>query len=36
MSLPSIEVLEAHHSFPGPYMFKVIGVADDRFTGRVV
>jgi uncharacterized protein len=36
MSLPSVEVLEAHHSFPGPYMFKVIGVADGRFTGRVI
>ncbi|MEZ6130459.1 MAG: DUF493 domain-containing protein [Planctomycetaceae bacterium] len=36
MSLPSVEILEAHHSFPGPYIFKVIGDADGNFTGRVV
>jgi len=36
MSLPSVEILEANHSFPGPYVFKVIGDAEGNFTGRVV
>ncbi|MEZ6126760.1 MAG: DUF493 domain-containing protein [Planctomycetaceae bacterium] len=36
MSLPSVEVLEASHSFPCPYTFKVIGEASENFTGRVV
>ena len=36
MSLPSVEVLEASHTFPCAYTFKVIGVADENFTGRVV
>jgi putative lipoic acid-binding regulatory protein len=34
--LPAIELLEALHSFPGPYMFKVIGRADAGFVARVV
>jgi putative lipoic acid-binding regulatory protein len=34
--LPSIELLENTHQFPGPYVFKVIGKADDGFVGRVV
>lgn len=36
MSLPSLEILEAHHEFPGPYMLKVIGAADDNFTARII
>lgn len=36
MALPSIEVLESNHDFPGPYMIKVIGTADRNFTGRVI
>ena len=36
MAVPSIEILEANHDFPGPYMFKVIGAADENFTARVV
>ncbi|MBV9125183.1 MAG: DUF493 domain-containing protein [Planctomycetes bacterium] len=34
--LPAIELLEKTHQFPGPYMFKVIGRADDGFVARVV
>jgi len=33
---PSVELLEAHHRFPGPYMFKVIGKSDNGFVGRTV
>jgi putative lipoic acid-binding regulatory protein len=33
---PSIELLESTHHFPGPYMFKVIGKAEDGFVARVV
>jgi len=36
MSLPSVEVLEASHDFPCPFVFKVIGVAGDNFTGRII
>ena len=36
MTLPSVEMLESGHTFPGPYAFKVIGVAEGNFTGRVV
>lgn len=36
MSLPSIEILEASHDFPCSYTFKVIGVAGDNFTGRII
>lgn len=36
MSLPSIELLEASHQFPCQYTFKVIGVAADNFTGRII
>jgi putative lipoic acid-binding regulatory protein len=35
-TLPSIELLEETHTFPGPYMFKVIGRVDDGFVARVV
>jgi putative lipoic acid-binding regulatory protein len=36
MSLPSVEVLEAHHDFPGTYTFKVIGTSDGKFTSRII
>ncbi|MBX3438152.1 MAG: DUF493 domain-containing protein [Planctomycetaceae bacterium] len=35
-NLPDIALLESTHSFPGVYVFKVIGSADDNFVGRVV
>ena len=34
--LPAIDLLESVHTFPGPYLFKVIGRADNGFVGRVV
>jgi uncharacterized protein len=34
--LPSRELLEATHTFPGPYTFKAIGSVDDHFVGRVM
>jgi uncharacterized protein len=36
MSLPSVEILESRHSFPGPFLFKVIGSAEDNFLARVI
>jgi putative lipoic acid-binding regulatory protein len=33
---PSIELLERTHTFPGPYMFKVIGRNQDEFVARVL
>ena len=27
MNLPPIELLKAHHQFPGPFVFKVVGQA---------
>jgi uncharacterized protein len=33
---PSLELLEATHEFPGPFMFKVVGFDEDNFTGRVL
>lgn len=33
--LPSLELLESMHTFPGQYMFKVIGADDHTFAGRV-
>lgn len=35
-NLPNLELLESTHSFPGTYVFKVIGEADGNFIGRVV
>jgi hypothetical protein len=35
-NLPAIELLEATHTFPGTYMFKVIGRAENDFVARVV
>jgi putative lipoic acid-binding regulatory protein len=34
--LPSIELLEATHQFPGRFIFKVIGRVDNGFAARVV
>jgi putative lipoic acid-binding regulatory protein len=34
--LPTIELLEATHTFPGVYVFKVIGRAEGAFAERVV
>jgi putative lipoic acid-binding regulatory protein len=34
--LPTIELLEATHQFPGPYTFKVIGRVENGFVARVV
>lgn len=34
--LPSAELLEQTHAFPGAYMFKAIGEDDHTFSGRVV
>ena len=33
---PSIELLEATHRFPGPFMFKIIGKSEENFAGRVI
>ncbi len=33
---PSVELLESTHTFPGTYMFKVIGSAGADFEQRVV
>ena len=34
--LPAIELLEANHTFPGPYIFKAIGSVENGFVARVV
>ncbi|NNJ26749.1 hypothetical protein LzC2_28400 [Planctomycetes bacterium LzC2] len=34
--LPSLDLLNDTHSFPGPYLFKVIGADDRSFAARVV
>lgn len=34
--IPPMELLKSVHTFPGPYVFKVIGKADAGFLGRVV
>lgn len=34
--LPTIELLESTHTFPGKYVLKVIGRTDDGFVSRVV
>jgi len=33
---PPLDLLESSHSFPGPYMFKVIGKPDGGFLARTV
>lgn len=35
-SLPTIDLLEETHAFPCPYLFKIIGKADESFLARVV
>ena len=35
-SIPALELLQATHQFPGPYMFKAIGREENGFTARVV
>jgi putative lipoic acid-binding regulatory protein len=35
-NFPSVELLEDTHHFPGPYMFKLIGKAENGFIARVV
>lgn len=35
-ALPSVELLEATHTFPGPYIFKAIGRVEKGFLARVV
>jgi putative lipoic acid-binding regulatory protein len=34
--LPAIALLESTHTFPGPYIFKVIGKTDPGFVARTV
>jgi putative lipoic acid-binding regulatory protein len=34
--LPSIELLESTHTFPGRFIFKVIGRVENGFAARVV
>jgi putative lipoic acid-binding regulatory protein len=34
--LPTIELLESTHTFPGVYVFKVIGRTEGAFAARVV
>ena len=34
--LPTIELLESTHAFPGPYMFKAIGSTKEAFAARVI
>jgi putative lipoic acid-binding regulatory protein len=34
--LPAAALLESTHTFPGPYLFKVIGRAENGFAARVV
>jgi putative lipoic acid-binding regulatory protein len=34
--IPSVELLEKVHRFPGPYMIKAIGKAEDDFVARVL
>lgn len=35
-AFPTIELLERNHTFPGPYMFKVIGKSERGFLARAV
>jgi putative lipoic acid-binding regulatory protein len=35
-NLPAIDLLEATHRFPGPYMFKAIGRSENGFAARAV
>lgn len=33
---PPVELLESYHTFPGPYIFKVIGKSEGGFLARAV
>ena len=35
-ALPTLDLLEKTHAFPCPYLFKIIGKADQGFLARVV
>ena len=35
-NLPSVDLIDATHAFPGPYTFKVIGRPDEGFVARIV
>ena len=35
-SLPASDLLEKTHTFPGPYLFKIIGKAEHGFLARAV
>jgi putative lipoic acid-binding regulatory protein len=35
-TLPTVELLEKAHTFPGPYLFKIIGTSDPGFLARVI
>ena len=35
-SLPTFELLDKTHAFPGPYVFKIIGKPDQGFLVRVI
>ena len=35
-TLPTIELLEKTHAFPGLYLFKIIGKAEESFLARTV
>jgi putative lipoic acid-binding regulatory protein len=35
-TLPTLDLLDKTHAFPCPYLFKIIGKADDGFQARVV
>ena len=35
-NLPSVELLESIHTFPGVYVYKVIGADDHTFAARVI
>ena len=35
-TLPSADLLEKMHEFPSPYIFKIIGIAEEGFAARVI
>ena len=35
-ALPALELLQATHQFPGPFIFKAIGRVENGFAARVV
>lgn len=36
MKLPPLELLNEHHTFPGPYTFKALGEVNTHFEVRVI